>query len=260
MRSLTAMYKAMIDRLTGRALGKTAIRDRLATLDGVEFVCIGVVAIGLVGESLSVPHAGDVVTLGVLGEFILHWFHVRASKRSEEVADKEAEAARGAIADANARAAEANEKAERERLERMKIEARLAWRRFSPEQIGSIASKLNAFRPERVAVFRSKLEPEIASFAGQITSALEDAGWNVGLATKTDFDRIVVGVLVELDSKDGIFSQDVAFGAVALVEALHAEGVLVYGPAPLQRVGFSAQCNEGDLEAPLQIMVGTKPG
>src|SRR2546428_2288570 len=99
------------------------------------------------------------VVLGVGGELVVHIMSSRTSKRLIEIQKaeeqqrqaeiarlpKEAEIARKDIAEAHARAAEANQKAEEEKLARVKIEEKLAPRHLSAEQQRRIVSALKPF-------------------------------------------------------------------------------------------------------------------
>src|SRR5262245_9140805 len=129
---------------------RSEVSNRLSTLDVWAFSVIGVVALGLILESFETVRnwlrppptrfaefvdpldlvGSLLVTLGVVGEFIVHALHSRATKRFEELSDAEiarlgleAEQARGEIASANVRAAEAYRIAEEERKKRVEIEA-----------------------------------------------------------------------------------------------------------------------------------------
>jgi hypothetical protein len=231
VRSLTTTYRAIIDKLTGRDFDKTVIRARLSTLDGIEFLCVGIVAVGLVGESLEIHHAGDVVTLGVLGEFVLHWFHVRASKRAEEIADEEADAARAAIADTNARAAEANLATERERLARIELEKSLEVRSLNPEQQAAAVTILRPFAGRAVTVIQTSDTDEVRLARWNVVRVLRAAGLSTTLFEQP---RSVpaFGVQIELLSHGEQRDRD---AASALASTLHDAGWEVSGPMPVRR-------------------------
>lgn len=80
------------------------------------------------------------------------------------------------IATANARAEEARQIAERERLERVKLEAQVAPRRLSREQEMSITSSLKHFSGRSVTVVSYSLDVEGGVLATQIISTLQGAG------------------------------------------------------------------------------------
>lgn len=79
-----------------------------------------------------------------------------------------------AIAEADARAAEANKKAEEERLERLKLEAKVSWRRLSPEQHDKLVQALSAHSFAMYFEY-SQSDPEAVQFAEDIFKSLKDA-------------------------------------------------------------------------------------
>ena len=68
--------------------------------------------------------------------------------------------AKTAISEANARAAGANEKAESERLARIRLEEDLAWRRLSNEQQQIIASQVSKFSGQIVSLWYGQGDKE----------------------------------------------------------------------------------------------------
>lgn len=103
-----------------------------------------------------------------------------------ETAKADAEKARAEIAEAakqtelaKAGAAEANQKAEAERLERLKLEAIVAPRSLSLQQQQALAASWRAFAGKQVAVTSYSLDGEGAGLATQIMAALQAAGIGV---------------------------------------------------------------------------------
>lgn len=92
-----------------------------------------------------------------------------------------------AAADANERAAEANLKAESERIERLKLEAKLAPRTLSVEQFEILSHDLQgiSFPISLTAIS----EPESMRFAEDIQRALQAAGLNVQLSPIMVFSK-----------------------------------------------------------------------
>jgi hypothetical protein len=80
------------------------------------------------------------------------------------------------IAQAEKSAGEANQKAESEKLERLKLEAAVAPRRLSLDDQRSCSLSLKAFTGERVVVSSYTLDSEAMGLAGQLISALNNAG------------------------------------------------------------------------------------
>ena len=80
------------------------------------------------------------------------------------------------IASSNARAEEAKLLAERERSERVKLEANVAPRRLTQQQQNAMAKSLRQFKGRSVTVVTYTLDVEAAFLAKQLMIALEAAG------------------------------------------------------------------------------------
>jgi hypothetical protein len=87
--------------------------------------------------------------------------------------------ANSASAEAVARAAEAHRMAESERLERIKIEESVAWRRLTKDQQSKLADRLRPFSGESVLLQYNLNDLEADSFALDLASALQLAKWKV---------------------------------------------------------------------------------
>lgn len=74
---------------------------------------------------------------------------IAAANSAAAEANERAKRYESDIASANSRAAEAMRIAEQERLARVKIEEKLAWRDLSPEQEKSLSSKMQPFTGQR---------------------------------------------------------------------------------------------------------------
>jgi hypothetical protein len=83
------------------------------------------------------------------------------------------------IASATARAQEAEEKAEKERLERIRLEENLAWRRLSKEDQQVIASQVAKSAGIFVSLWYGQGDKEAETFAWELGSALDAGGWKV---------------------------------------------------------------------------------
>lgn len=122
-----------------------------------------------------------VTALVGLISFAATWTHSRwqseLAAQKEEVASKLQRESDERIADAQARAAEANQKAEEERLARVRIEQRLADRNLSDEQFATVVEKLKAFvgQQYRVVTFWDLREP--MAISNRISRAITAAGW-----------------------------------------------------------------------------------
>lgn len=119
------------------------------------------------------------VALGVTGEFVGNWIAGPIRKRLDGVKESEIAQLRKDTADANARAAEANQKAEQERLARIQLEAKIADRVLTPDQQSHIASDLKAasLEGQHATIVWYSESFEAAKFASQIEGAVKSAGW-----------------------------------------------------------------------------------
>lgn len=220
-----------------------------------------ILLVGVVGEPLS---AGNIlypllVAIGVFGEVtsgVIHiFFDTRLSDlRSQERRVYETVLAqlRKDAAEANARAAEANEKAEEERLARVKIEERLAPRQLSQEQRQSISVRLLPLIHKRVGLILCANNVEAATFAGQIGGAFFLAGIDVRQAQRTS-GGVLPGVAVEFEGAD-----DIILAARAIISALAEEGVSVFSEPMLMVPGTFSGDPEAS-RAPIRVEIGEKP-
>lgn len=89
---------------------------------------------------------------------------------------------------ANVQAAALGKEAEKERLKRVEIEERMAWRRLTEKQQGEIAAQLKNFPGETGGVWFNASDIEGDTFASDIAAALRAAHWKVvGPASFVDF-------------------------------------------------------------------------
>lgn len=100
-------------------------------------------------------------------------------KAQADQAQREKDATARSIADANARAAEATQKAEQERLARVKLEERIAWRSLTAEQQSQIGSVLRRFAGQLALIQYNVNDLEAETFGDDIASALQTADWRV---------------------------------------------------------------------------------
>ncbi len=145
-------------------------------------------------------------------------------------------------------AAEANEKAEREKLARMKIEKRLAPRSLSVPQIIAIAAKLQRFKGQKFQFVSYQDDQEVLGLVRQIASALLAADW-IGFKVEGFLmAELYTGVTVQYAP-----SKEVEFGPAAreLAEALNTEGIAANAiPLPVL---------EKEQSDRIRIRVGKKP-
>ena len=152
-----------------------------------------------------------------------HWDEERRVS-AEKIAALQTDTAK-----ANARAAEALQKAEEERLARVKVEEKIAPRRLSSAQQTSLAAKLakwanrNEWTKQVAFVAAIPDSHEGTVFANDILYALKAAGWDTRASTSgmTGTVKGVSGVVVRTSSNPLAIAV-----AHALVEALAEERVL----------------------------------
>lgn len=189
-------------------------------------------------------------TIGVIS-FVATWAHSRwsaeLSAQREEAAIIAKRESDERIAEANARAAEANQKAEAERLERLKIEARLADRSLNAEQTTQFVEAMTAFEGQeyKITTFWDLREP--LALANMIYRALTASGWKY--IPHGEGGSFLLGVIDGVEVFVHPEGSDAAKKAAdALVAALNDVGLV----AKLKIAG-------GPPQSALNINVGTKP-
>jgi hypothetical protein len=211
--------------------------------------------------------------------------NVRIKKADARIAELKVEAKTSGqkIAEANARANEAeahiaaaDEKAEAERLARVKLEKSLSWRTLTEEQLHSISVALSAFKGEKIDIFAYRDEPDAmvlsmhlglalgGSFISRTPGTLPPltfrrnwllgweldpeanrgkfefvpaAGWIVHHFTVLEFSRID-GTGIEVETTENADKGDVE-AATTLVTALKAANLEASGPTPILPCTFS---------------------
>jgi hypothetical protein len=209
------------------------------------------------------------VAIGVAYEFAANRFERPLRKqidaaREEEITRLQNDTARLAkeVAEANARvaeaearveearraAAEANQKAEHERLERLKIQKKLAPRVLNDLQHDTLIKffKLVA-EGANADICSCTGTPEVAGITTQPLRLLSASGWTITLQPWLRSDRAVVGILIESDPADT--------ASVIIADGLTQ---LLRNPGELLTV-HERMTNRGQFDAPIRITVGTQP-
>jgi len=96
-----------------------------------------------------------------------------------EEAKKDAATASSRAEDLKKQNLETEKKLEQERLSRIELEERVAFRRIVPKERTELASRLKSFAGQTVGLWFNVGDHEGAIFASDIASALEVAKWNV---------------------------------------------------------------------------------
>ncbi len=184
----------------------------------------------------------------------------RANAASKDAVAKVA-AAEARIAEANRAAAEASAIAEKERLARLQLEARLAPRTLTSSQQSDLTRSLAGLKGRGLDVLIYGGDaPEIIRFANLILKAIIEAGWTVRVWSVLSGGMSVSGVLVAT-KKESDTNTEVA--ANALTTALRSQGVVAnrwdqqFGdelPAALTGPTWDTKSI-----APIRMLIGAKP-
>jgi hypothetical protein len=161
------------------------------------------------------------------------------------------------IAEAQRDAARANETAERERLARVQLEARLADRTLSPQQQTTLTATLAPFRGVSIDAVTFGDTTEIGRIAGILIGAFQRAGWVVHTAQAGGGERTVTGILI--GTRPGS-DANIARAANVLVSTLQSMGIAAgpwsFDQMPLPGIRFNTSVT-GDTA--LRVFIGSKP-
>ena len=163
------------------------------------------------------------------------------------------------IAEANARAAEANKIAEQERLARLQLEAILAPRGLNAEQANDLIDKLKPFAGQKFDLFIYSNDGEVVFFTNVLSNILQLSGWT-GQTWSVSGGRTVVGIVVEtIDGAD----QQTNEAANSFVRGLVSAQIGAVGPTPFRKDDVPGALLTGpawnkNKLSPIRIMVGKK--
>jgi hypothetical protein len=164
------------------------------------------------------------------------------------------------IAELHRATAEANQKAEEERLARMKIEERLAPRSITVQQVQKVAEAISEFSGTDVAVMVAGETQEIGSVAQAVVAMLRVAGWKSDSWIWTG-----VGPFSGINVATKPAASQAEEGAPeALVKALIDVGLAAASMTwpPDNWDSFGGLLNgppQWDKAAPIRIVIGAKP-
>ena len=187
------------------------------------------------------------------------------SKKDLQNAENEAQRAEIArpskeTTEANARAAEANAIAERERLARLQLEARLAPRSLTQAQQDDLRDRLRPHGAHDLDVLIYGDTPEIVGIASLVIGSITAANWNVRGWSVLPGGMAVTGILVSTRSGSDHVTEAVAG---ALVSALSAQALdarrwqqFATGDLPGALTGPPWDTSR---VAPIRVLIGTKP-
>lgn len=207
---------------------------------------------------------GILVAVGVVGESVYGfrtWWNNRKLHATEQAIDELRQAqivdARRDIAEAQRDAAQANDNAERERLARLQLEARLADRVLTAQQQATIATRLRAMGSRRIDILVVGNTPEISGLTNAIGAALHQAGWTIG-NTGNAMGGSAAGVFVGFHQGSG---PDIIQAADQLVASLRMAGIVTDKIAPYDDAlpaALTGSWNTANT-APIRMIVGAKP-
>ena len=204
-------------------------------------------------------------TLSIGSAFVSAWVGWEITDATQKAADKtirdSADAIKAAdvrIAEATARAAEANLKAETERAERVKLELRLAPRSINPQELAAQLSGVGALRVDLVAYETGG--PDVATLAGQIREGLSVAGMTAYVFTPFADGTVVKGILVRC-SDDA--PEDVKNAMARIIKALNLNGLVsgLWAPFPAHEPPSGAYNGPSGIapDAKIRVLIGAKP-
>jgi hypothetical protein len=154
--------------------------------------------------------------------------------------------------EANARAAEAIKVAEQERLARVKIEEKLAWRDLNRVQQERIIAKIATFRGQSFDLITYLEDQEAVNLAKKIGSALVVSQWVHTPSNSALGFSLLLGVVIHVaPSQKANFES----AAEALASALQAEGIA----AQVKMEAWQDEAAHAHLTKLIQIRVGKKP-
>ncbi len=210
--------------------------------DAASVALVASLAVGVAATAL-------IVWMGYVKEH--HWDALREASRERtellatETARANAETARAheriaasqvEISQANERAAEAIQKAEEEKLARIRIEARIAPRSMTQQQQNELTAKLAVLATQRGTIVASPSTPESEMFARVLAAPLRAAGWDFTVSPGTSTATVLfpTGILVHYDAgnTDRIEeSEATSSGIAALALASYLNGIGVAATA-----------------------------
>lgn len=206
---------------------------------------------------------------GVVSTFVIvqttnikeeHWDadRLRSNERIAELS-AQGEQQRKDTADANARAAEANQKAESERLERIKLETRLAPRTLDNDSAAKLRSELTSLKGISVDIVQyPSASADVAPLALALRQIFDAAGLNAKVFTPMGLDAVVTGILIR--HSDGA-PANIQSAAAQIASALNEAGLTagVWQPFPVNEPISGAYNGPGTAIAELRVLIGAKP-
>ncbi|WP_157091462.1 hypothetical protein [Methylobacterium nodulans] len=130
----------------------------------------------LASTGLAVIATAGIFIFGLISR----WDKDRALELYKAEAAQKVAQANATAESARESAARANEKAETEAVERLKLEKSFAWRKLDNERLSEAARVLSR-KPSRVNMLVIPNDPESTYFANQMKSLSDKSGWTVNV-------------------------------------------------------------------------------
>ena len=192
------------------------------------------------------------LVIGVVSSILIYW---SANKKEEYLKCR--------VTNAEQRAAEANKKAEEERLGRVKIEEKLAPRYLEPAQQEDLSDKLKQFAGTAIDIFLyPEGAPDIIPLKNQIVRTLQSAGWNARFWTVIASGQEVSGIIILTQTET---DKTVEAAAKTLIDGLNSGGIFAWRTFPFSGseppgAGISGTVPwDSSKIAPLRMLIGIKP-
>lgn len=164
-----------------------------ATLWILVGILIDIVALFLfshdMGERIVGVIANGLIGLGLAAEYLVIGKVIDATKEAERESNERVARIEQQAAEANARAAEAEL-----RTEKLKLE--LSWRRISPAEAETISATLHNGPPCFVMITYFGADPEATTFAHDIGLVFSRNGWQVGFTGASFSGPVTFGLII----------------------------------------------------------------
>lgn len=228
-------------------MNKEQLEKCIGILEVLLLCFAGLVAVGVTGEYFfHLPSFGWLTALGVDGEAVLGFLSLLLNRSLRTLQEREIALLRRDVA-------ESNRLAEQERLARVRIEARLARRHLTGDDLRTLVAGLQplANRICLIDIVKYPDDSEVTDLFSQLLQVFKDAGWKP-TESSLDQNEQISGILIEFDGNQPPAKD----AANTLASALSAAGLSVGGPVstpPRNAGGVGSR-----LGAAIRVTIGPK--
>lgn len=201
---------------------------------------LAVVFAAIAGIAVGITTAGSIVS------------HKREAAASDEALARYKLDTAKDIADANERAADANQKAEQERLDRLRLEASVAPRSIDVAKQQMLAMRWRGLAGKKVSVTSYSLDGEGAGLASQIMATLKAAGVDVEDRRASVMPMGGFSLGVHVTGQDAATASLIRNG-IASAGIVVAPSGTPQGAGPTMSMGTPSAATQAD------VLVGIKP-